>query len=371
MNDRERFQRIMHFKKPDRIPLWHMEPIIEETTRLWTLQGFSPSVRFEDFFQFDGGGLLNEALVLDFSPIPSFVEKSPGNDYRGYNDPLYFTKVNKFGYVEQRSKDYAFRGYHYLDFPIKTRDDWEKMKERYDPHDARRYPNCWGEEFIEYCNNAEFPVGLRIESMPGRGPKGGYGMGLEKFLVTIFKDPDFVHDIFEFCTDFTIELIRAAVENIKIDYVNFLDDGFAAANGPIVSPKIYKEFYLPYHKKIFDFIKKNGTDIICWYGSGNHNALIPLMFEAGFNCFAPLECAARMDAVALRRQYGNKILLIGNISRQALMEGKESTEKEFNSKVPCLMKEGGYIPALDDVVMPDISFENYKHYINLIKNYEP
>jgi len=37
-----------------------------------------------------------------------------------------------FGYVEQRSKDYAFCGYHYLDFPVKTRDDWEKMKKRSD-----------------------------------------------------------------------------------------------------------------------------------------------------------------------------------------------------------------------------------------------
>jgi hypothetical protein len=77
-----------------------------------------------------------------------------------------------------------------------------------------------------------------------------------------------------------------------------------------------------------------------------------------------------MDARALRRRFGREIRLIGNISRQALMDGPEAVDREFYAKVPPLMEEGGYIPAVDDAIMPDISFESYQHYIELVRNFE-
>jgi len=46
-------------------------------------------------------------------------------------------------------------------------------------------------------------------------------------------------------------------------------------------------------------------------------------------------------------------------------------KKEFNSKVPPLVEQGGYIPAVDDMIMPDISFESYRHYIALVRDFRP
>jgi len=60
------------------------------------------------------------------------------------------------------------------------------------------------------------------------------------------------------------------------------------------------------------------------------------------------------------------ILLIGNISRQALMEGPQAVEQEFYAKVPPLSEEGGYIPAVDDAI---ISFESYKRYLDLARDF--
>ena len=52
------------------------------------------------------------------------------------------------------------------------------------------------------------------------------------------------------------------------------------------------------------------------------------------------------------------------------MDGPKAVEKEFYSKVPTLMEQGGYIPAADDMILPDISFESFSHYVNLIKSYK-
>jgi hypothetical protein len=51
------------------------------------------------------------------------------------------------------------------------------------------------------------------------------------------------------------------------------------------------------------------------------------------------------------------------------MEGRKAVDREFNSKVPSLMESGGYIPAIDDMILPDISFESYRHYVDLVKNF--
>ncbi|MGQ9555452.1 MAG: hypothetical protein ACUVWR_15225, partial [Anaerolineae bacterium] len=42
MNSRQRFQAIMHFQSPDRVPLWDLEGFTEEAIRRWCCQGFPP-----------------------------------------------------------------------------------------------------------------------------------------------------------------------------------------------------------------------------------------------------------------------------------------------------------------------------------------
>jgi uroporphyrinogen decarboxylase len=118
---------------------------------------------------------------------------------------------------------------------------------------------------------------------------------------------------------------------------------------------------------VTDFLHGHGIDVIAHYSSGNQIPLMPVLLDIGVNTYFPLEVAAGVDARDLRKRFGKDILLIGNISRQALMDGPEAVEEEFYAKVPPLMKEGGYIPAVDDAIMPDISFESYKRYLELAR----
>lgn len=363
MNNRERFLRIMEFKDPDRIPLIDMDGFIEETVRLWCGQGFPASMRVGDYFDFDMRQPYNGNVDLYLGPLPTFVERTIESDEK------YVKRVIPLGYTEIRSKEFPMRSYGYTDFPVKTREDWEEMKGRYDPHDIRRYPNSWGDELFEHYGRLEEPVRLSLVWGPGRGPKGGYGMGVEKFLTLFARDPDWVHDIFDTFADFVIEVARPVVEKIDLDYVSIMEDGLAYDNGPLVSPSIYEEFYLPYVKRVLDFFRDHGTRYFAECTSGNFEALMPHFLKAGYSIFWPLESAAGMDATRLRETYGERVRLVGNISRQSLMDGREAVEREFNRKVPPLMESGGFIPAVDDMIMPDISFESFSHFVRLVREY--
>ncbi len=73
------------------------------------------------------------------------------------------------------------------------------------------------------------------------------------------------------------------------------------------------------------------------------------------------------DAVALRKEYGQDLILGGNIDKRALIKGKYAIREEVMAKVPFLLEKGGYFPSVDHLVPPDVSLGNYQYYINTMR----
>ena len=363
MNARERFSRIMHYQAVDRIPLWSVEEGMEGAIRTWIRDGDYPiGMRLSDVVRLDPVQIIR----LDTDPLPAFVQHTLEENDR------WRIWLDQYGFTVKTLKEQSVgpEVYIYLSGVVKNRQDWEELKKRYDPTDPRRKPRSWSPELIEYYNNATCPVGLRIDWGPGRGVKNGYAMGLEHFLETVIRDPGLVKDMLDFWAEFVIAAARDLVTSCQIDYAYFAEDGIGYRNSSLVSPKMYQQLWIPAMRKVSDFLHGHGINIIGHYSSGNTLPLIPLLLDIGVNTHFPLEVAAGVDARELRRTYGRDILLIGNISRQALMDGPEAVDREFYDKVPPLMEDGGYIPAVDDAIMPDISFASYNHYIELVRNFE-
>jgi uroporphyrinogen decarboxylase len=135
---------------------------------------------------------------------------------------------------------------------------------------------------------------------------------------------------------------KRAVKDLRIDFVRFWED-MAYKAGPLISPEMFRKFMLPRYRVITDFLHANGIDIIHVDSDGNIEELIPIWLEElGVNFPWPLEVAAGMDAVALRRKYGM-------------------------SKVPVLCGQGGFFPGLDHAIPPDVPFQNFKYSVDLLR----
>lgn len=194
-------------------------------------------------------------------------------------------------------------------------------------------------------------------------------MGTINLLTSFYRNPELVHNMIDFWTEFLIESNKEAVESLKsegLDYVGVWED-FAYKHGPHMWPKIFKEFMLPSYKKLTGFLRRNGVDVIMIDTDGNPTALIPLLLEAGVNGLYPLEVAAGMDARTLRNRFENSLLLIGNLDKRLLLRSRQEIKQEVESKVPLLAEKGGYIPSLDHTVPPDVPYENYLYYLSVLK----
>ncbi len=366
MTTRELFRRIMRFETPDRTPFWQVEEVTGQAERKWYHDGNTTIDRLAaSTIGFDCG--LQTTPISDQPPIPAFYPKTleVGDNFVIHQDHFGFKVKSECGSVMSPVN------YVYLDGPLSSIDSWHKMQTRFDPLDSRRLPVWWGEEAIREMNNSTNPVVIAMPWGPARGIKNCYMLGFDRFMEVIVDAPEILEEIFDYWADYLIRFFSQFIDTLTIDAFLFKEDGMGYKNSTLVSPQMFRRIYHPHMKRVVEYLRSHGVSVIGYYSSGNLIPLLGEFIDCGINLITPVECAAGMDAVDLRKEYGRDLLMIGNISRQAIMDGKEAIRDEVNRKIPFLMESGGYIPAFDDAVMPDMELENVRYCAELIKSYVP
>jgi hypothetical protein len=354
MTSRERFRRVMTFQRADRLPILELENYEVTTIERWRREGLPADQTPTEFLGMDRV----EPLIPNIWPRPRFERKVLAEDEE------YVTVRDEHGLVTRSAKRNPSMIYIHEDYPIKTRRDWEAVKECFDPKDPARYPADWGPAAFERYNTCEHPVGLILHPFFYRF--GYYFMGTENFMLAFYDDPEMMHDIFRTIGEFTQAVIEPILQNVKIDYVAVAED-LAYKNSSSISPAMYREFWLPYQSEVLGLCRAYGVPIIALWSSGDIRPILPLAIESGFNATWPLEAIVGITAPDLRRQYGKGLALAGNIGIHSLIAGKDAIKREVETKVVPLLDEGGFIPTVDDMTPPEVSFENYCYYISLLR----
>jgi uroporphyrinogen decarboxylase len=214
-------------------------------------------------------------------------------------------------------------------------------------------------------NESEEPVGIILLSF---FRFAFYVMGMARFLFALYDEPDLMHDVLSFWGSYLADVLRRATGSLRLDYVLFLED-LAGKNGPLISPDTYDAFWRPHLEPVFEVLRDYEVPVICEWSSGRLDVLLPTMLDQGFTCTWPLEVAAGMDAVGLRQRYGQKLLLAGNIAKEAVIAGPEAIDREIERLLP-LIREGGFLPGLDDMASPDMPFAHYRYLIEKLYSIE-
>jgi len=168
----------------------------------------------------------------------------------------------------------------------------------------------------------------------------------------------------EFAADFVLALIEPALGQVELDYFNFFED--CAGKGTcLYGPQVYRRFFKKHYDRIIQRLNRAGIESIWLDCDGTPTPLIPCWMESGVNLLWPLEQAAGMDPRELRRRFGRSLRLAGGIDKRELVKDKVAIERELRSKIPALLDDGGYIPHIDHAIPPDISYDNFRYYMDL------
>jgi len=169
---------------------------------------------------------------------------------------------------------------------------------------------------------------------------GYMAMGFERFFLRLADDPAFVHRLLEARTEWCIALYRKAISQ-GVD-VLVLGDDAAHRGGPMISSPMWREFVLPHHRRIVDEL-----DVpVVWHSDGNIQALLPMAIEAGFIGVHGLEPAAGMDLGEVKREFGQDLVLIGNVDVNVLCASDlDAVRRELRRCVEQGAPGGGYMIA--------------------------
>ena len=119
---------------------------------------------------------------------------------------------------------------------------------------------------------------------------------------------------------------------------------------------------VPNYRKITDVLHEAGVDVIMLDSDGNVEELIPIWLEVGINYIYPMEVAAGMDVVKLRKEHGRELIIGGGMDKRILARGDRKAIDAMIDEKRDMMLEGGYVPGCDHALPPDISWDAYRHY---------
>ncbi len=368
MIERERYRRTLLFENPDRIPFEPGWPR-ESTLEAWHRQGLAPGVDWLDQLWLslklpETAPQAPPDMGVSFIMMPTFEEKilehQAGHiiiqDWMGAITEI--SDEYDFSYIRS-ARDFVTRKWH--EFPVKNRQDWiDKIRWRY-AFSKDRYP----QDFENRCHEINQNDTELTLNIPGPFWQLREWCGFENLCVLFVEQPDFVQEMIDFWEDFVLKVLKPVLARVKLDNIVFSED-MAYKQHSMISPRMVRRFLLPTYHNWVATVKSSGCSLVSIDSDGFIGELIPIWLEAGFNCCTPIEVAAGNDIVEFRKQFGNKMAYMGGIDKRAVANGGEVMRDEIYRVIPPLVKDGGYIPAIDHGVPPDISWQNFIEYSQLL-----
>jgi len=366
MTPKERFVNTLKFKPVDRVPSVEIA-VWAQTRERWIGEG-APAEALEnglmlgnDYFGLEGYDTVHIDAV---GPRPAFDEKVLEEDER----IVKFT--DGMGRTRMALKDGTVNGMRmsmdsYVDFPVKDRRDFLEMRKRYEGNVDERYPDDW-EAVRDALNRSDKPVTLLN---PLSGTFGFYSMlrnwmGTENVSYMFYDDPGLVHECLEFLSDFFVRVVDRAAREVHFDFYIIHED-LAGKGGPLVGPGLFTEFLLPHYKRLIEYLRSRGIDLILVDTDGDFEVLVPVFLEAGVDGFNPMERASGMDPVRFRKQYGKSVCMIGGIDKLEIAKGEDAIDAEVERTIAPIIDQGGYIPTIDHSIPPDVSYKDFLYYLDV------
>jgi hypothetical protein len=315
----------------------------------WPSQGFPLDLDVAGYFHFDRStALVHVEQLLCPQYEPRILDED--DDYLNYVDIDGITRR-----YQKREGVIPIA----MSWPIVDWASWLQIKDERMRLDevSDRFPDHWP-ELLQAYRARDYPLAL------GGYPLGFFGtlvhlMGYLNLFYGYYDQPDLVKDILNHLTQLWIAIWEEVMAQVEIDCVHIWED-ISAAKGSMVSPAIFQEFLSPYYRRITDFLRGKGVDIILVDTDGNCEVLIPLLLEAGVTGLYPMEVSAGMDVLKARQQYP-RLQMMGGVPKSDIALGRGRIDA-FLEDVATLLRSGGYIPFGDHLIPPQVSWEDFKYY---------
>lgn len=187
-------------------------------------------------------------------------------------------------------------------------------------------------------------------NIPGANLKNPKGIrDITEWYTAPLLYPEYVHEVFELGVERSIENLKRYWKEFgdQIDILYICGADFGTQRGPLIDPKYFTEFYLPYYKKLNDWIHENTTWYTLKHSCGSINQILPDLIKSGFDAINPVQCSAEgMEPRYLKETFGKDIVFWGGgVDTQKVLPFGTPAEvrEQVLERLDIFSKDGGYI----------------------------
>jgi len=345
MTSHERFSRMFAHHEADRIPI--IDGPWGDTVARWHREGMPEGMSFVDYFDLD------KVAGFGGDNGPRWEGK------RLEETDKYVVDLTSWGVTLKNLKTTSVP--EYLDFRIKDPDTWREARDRMAP----------GRDRVNWDHLKQNYATWRTE---GYWTQGHLWFGfdathsfvdMEVLLEAMVEQPEWVKDMYDHCLDVSLALLDMIWdEGYTFDSVFWCDDmGYRGTQ--FFSVKTYRDLLKPAQRRAVEWAHAKGIPAHL-HSCGNIMRFVPELVEIGLDGLNPLEVKAGMDSLALKKDYGDRLLLHGGINA-VLWDKPAEIEAEMRRVVPELKQSGGYIFSSDHSVPSSVSLEDFRRIVALAK----
>lgn len=332
MTSAERVAAVLDGKVPDRVPLW-------ETLIDWRV---IRNLGFRDYFE------LVETLDLDAVSLNQLMYDPATLDDIDWVDPVKRTFRDTWGVLLQLTEEawpIPVEGI------VKDPEDFLQVVPP-DPRDDRMYKalsglsdRYRGRKAIITVARAVFTSSFMIR-------------GMENLLVDYLLHPDLAKSIARTVGAYNQELHRLLIAS-GVDVI-ILGDDYAHKTDLIMSPETFREFILPGFSEAVANIKRSGGRCIK-HSDGNIWKIIDAIVDTGVDGLGPLEPGAGMDLGEVKRRYGGRVCVVGNIDVDLLCRGTPADVREATRRLIRDVSPGGrHILSSGNSITASVTTGNFR-----------
>jgi hypothetical protein len=386
-----RVMKAMHHQEPDRIPA--IEWFSGEFTTRWVewRKTFGHVQSDEQVLTASWAAVIkNEALdpikYYDFDlalAVPNSDPKFITPEVTSTD--AYTIATSGFGCTIKKRNSRLEDGYmapmaEYIDFSIKSPDDYARFQFD-DPKDPRRFFNprqdiLSGDGFTVLPSYMEGVNAIKDDYCLIGGIfeawEGLWRMrGIANAMMDMAREPEKVKTFCNRLIDFAIGSMQEQVRLSQCPLLYIWGD-LGYKTGLMYSPRMWRDIFFPPLKRLVEAIHKEGCLAI--YHSCGHNpdSTVEGLIEAGIDGLNPLEVKAGMDALHIKKKYGDKLVIVGGIDNAAALGAPAGDFETIRKQVLTTMnaaKGGGLILQTDHSVPGSVAPENYDYFQQLRREF--
>ena len=167
-------------------------------------------------------------------------------------------------------------------------------------------------------------------------------MGFTNGLIACHEEPEEVKALLEYLCDCYLSLADDFCTHYKPDYASFGDD-IAHERNPFVSLEMFQDIFAPVWRRYLKFYKDRGYRAV-HHNCGKFESFLDDVVDMGFNAWDPAQTSN--DLVAIKKKFGNDLLICGGFETRPFLPHIDVTEEEVRAGVKKVMDElapgGGY-----------------------------